>query len=388
MKTKCAFCGEAKEPNKLIQGKDGTICSECAGMATDYFHEQLNEKEPQATDQLPPHDVGNGVSANTKTLTELKQALDQKVIGQEKAKRQLLVEFYKHFKGMQSNKNNAFLIGNSGVGKTHLVRSLSQIFDMRLIEFDATMFSETGYKGKDVMEIIEDAFQQCGEDIEALKQSVIFIDEIDKVLTTTNVGAESKIQQSLLKMVEGMEIPLRIMKGRKRETIIIDTKELQFVVAGACVGLKEQVQKRNKPTQMGFGMATKINDHEGDEGISASDLIDYGFIPEFVGRFPLIIQLESLTKEDYVNILKHGEHSVLKDYVQVFQQENIVLEINEDAMELMAERVQDSELGFRSVQSTLTKQLNEMLFDSITFKRDRIVLDRNSLIKTDNSNRT
>ena len=352
-------------------------------MAKNYFHEQTNEKVAKESSR---QDRGDTSDVKTKTLMELKQALDKKVVGQEKAKRQLLVEFYKHSKGMQINKNNTFLIGNSGVGKTHLVRSLSQIFDMRLIEFDATMFSETGYKGKDVMEIIEDAFRQCGEDVEVLKQSVIFIDEIDKVLTTTNVGAESKIQQSLLKMVEGIEIPLRTMKGRKRETVTIDTKDLQFVVAGACVGLEEQVQKRNKPTQLGFGMASNVEDQEEEESVSASDLIQYGFIPEFIGRFPLIIQLESLGKEDYVNILKHSEHSVLKDYVNVFQQENIVLEIDEDAMELMAERVQDSELGFRSVQSTLTKQLNEMLFDSITFKRDRIVLDRNSLINTNNLN--
>lgn len=383
MKETCAFCGEVKEPNNLIKGKHGSICSECAGMAKNYFHEQTNEKVAKESSR---QDRGDTSDVKTKTLMELKQALDKKVVGQEKAKRQLLVEFYKHSKGMQINKNNTFLIGNSGVGKTHLVRSLSQIFDMRLIEFDATMFSETGYKGKDVMEIIEDAFRQCGEDVEVLKQSVIFIDEIDKVLTTTNVGAESKIQQSLLKMVEGIEIPLRTMKGRKRETVTIDTKDLQFVVAGACVGLEEQVQKRNKPTQLGFGMASNVEDQEEEESVSASDLIQYGFIPEFIGRFPLIIQLESLGKEDYVNILKHSEHSVLKDYVNVFQQENIVLEIDEDAMELMAERVQDSELGFRSVQSTLTKQLNEMLFDSITFKRDRIVLDRNSLINTNNLN--
>lgn len=385
MKSNCAFCGDDKNPQELIKGKDGAICAQCAGQANEYFHEQNDSKEmitkphPESNTQ-----TGGGNPKEMKGLTELKQALDKKVIGQEAAKRQLLVEFYKHFRGIQTNKNNAFLIGNSGVGKTHLVRSLSQVLDIRLIEFDATMFSETGYKGKDVLEIIDDAFQQCGEDVDLLKKSVIFIDEIDKILTTTNVGAESKIQQSLLKMVEGIEIPLRKMQGRRRETVMVNTKDLQFVVAGACVGLEEQVKKRNNPTQVGFNIPGRETVGDGSESVSANDLIDFGFIPEFIGRFPLIIQLEPLTKEDYISILKNGEHSVVKDYINVFQQENIVLEVDENALELMAEQVQESNLGFRSVQSTLTKRLNDMLFDSITLKRDKIVLDRNSLINDDN----
>lgn len=383
MKSHCAFCGDEKNPEDLINGKDGAICSECAGMASNYFHEKevvLNEEG------LTTEDSEESNKKLNKTLMQLKDELDQKVIGQEYAKRQLLMEFYKHFKGTQTNKNNAFLIGNSGVGKTHLVRSLSEVFKIRLVEFDATMFSETGYKGKDVLDIVEDAFAQCGEDLDVLKQSVIFIDEIDKILTTTNVGAEGKIQQSLLKLVEGIEVPLKFTKGRKRETVVVNTKDLQFVIAGACVGLNEQMQTKQHPVQMGFANRREATAEEANTQISSSDLIDYGFIPEFIGRFPLIIQLEDLTKDDYINILKNSEGSVLKDYIQVFQKENIVLEIDEDAMEFMVEQVQDSSLGFRGVQSTLTKRLNEMLYDSITFNWHKIVLDRNSLIKDDNLN--
>lgn len=367
----CAFCGDEKLTHELIKGKSGSICSDCAKAATGIFLKHENEPSEMK---------------ETKTLGELKRELDKKVIGQENAKRQLLIEFYKHSKGNQSFKNNAFLIGNSGVGKTHLVRSLAKVFGVRLIEFDATMFSETGYKGKDVMDIIEEAYQQCNQDLEELKRSVILIDEIDKIITTTNSNGVTKIQQSLLKIVEGMEITLKKQGGRTRkETIVVDTKDLQFVVAGACVGLEEQINQKASPTRIGFGSGEPFPPEKATNySVESEDLIEYGFIPEFVGRFPLIITLEPLTKEDYINILTTSEHSLIKDYIHVFNEENIVLEIGDEVVEMMAEQVQENKLGFRGVQSILTKRLNDLLFDSIQLEQDKIVLDTNNFIKDDN----
>lgn len=365
----CAFCGEEKETSDIVKGKSGMICSECVKSATTYFSE------------LPEEDKKRPI----KSLSELKTALDKKVIGQEQAKRQLLVELYKHAKGTQRVKNNAFLIGDSGVGKTHLVRSLADVFNVALVEFDATMFSETGYKGKDVSEIIENAYYACGEDLGELKQAVLFIDEIDKITTTSNSEGVNKVQQSLLKLVEGVTVTIQVKDDRgRRQPMNIDTSQLQFIVAGACVGLKDQIKAKRSPAQT-IGFASREQpEHTADMSATADDLIRYGFIPEFMGRFPLIIELNSLTKDDYMRILTESEDSVIKDYISVFHEENIDLEIKTDAVELLAEQIKETSLGFRGVKSTLTRRLNELFYDSVELKRDRIVLDKNNLIKDDN----
>lgn len=389
---KCVFCGDEKKNKELIKGESGAICSACATAADEYFKKaddkkrSIKKEHEKKEEELPDKESVSASQKSDKTLNQFKEDLDKKVIGQDQAKRQLLMEFYKYNKGIQKNKNNAFLIGNSGVGKTHLVRSLSEVFGMRLIEFDATSFSETGYKGKDVLEIIEDAFEQVDQDIEALKRSVIFIDEIDKIITTTNSSGVTKVQQSLLKMTEGMVIPLKKKNERRIETVMINTKDLQFVVAGACVGLKDQIANKGSGQQIGFGKRSPSEKESSKhQKVTASDLIDYGFIPEFIGRFPLIIELDNLTKEDYVKILKDGENSVIDDYIRVFKEENIQLVINDEVVEMMADQVKNGQLGFRGVQSTLTTHLNELLYDSITNKLNKTVLDKNNLIKSDNS---
>lgn len=367
----CTLCGGVVIKENLIKGAKGSVCKTCLSTATKQSANKVKE-------------VGK---KSVLTLSQLKEALDKKVIGQEEAKKQLLMEIYKYKKGSQKNKNNAFLIGDSGVGKTHLVRSIADIFDVKLVEFDATTFSETGYKGKDVSEIIEDAYIQCGEDIDILKKSIIFIDEIDKVITTSNPDSANKVQQALLKMVEGSDVVIQARDKRGvKKGIEINTRELQFIVAGACVGLSKQVKEKHFPSKgIGFGYhdpTTTNNDKSID--IKASDLINYGFIPEFVGRFPLIIQLESLTKDHMLQILLESESSILKDYIAMFSSENIELKIENDAIEFLAEQSKKTPLGFRGVQSTLTKRMNDILYDSMNKKIDKVILDKNKLKKDDN----
>lgn len=369
----CSFCEEEKLPSEVVKGKEGTICNHCTQSATAYFSDTQTNKKPEPTQ-------------SSRTLTELKEALDKKVIGQEVAKRQLLVELYKHSKRSRKSKNNVFLIGDSGVGKTHLVRSAAQVFDMPLIEFDATTFSETGYKGKDVSEIIEQAYQFCEGDQDRLMRSILFIDEIDKITKSSSVNGTNMIQQSLLKMIEGTTVTFKARDDRgRRESILIDTTQLQFVVAGACVGLKEQINsKRSNNQGIGFGARAHQKSEIRDVPVGADDLIEYGFIPEFVGRFPLIIELSSLTKEDYVRILIDSEDSVINDYIAMFHEENIDLVVSKDAVEMLAEQIQSTVLGFRSVKSTLTRRLNDLLYDSVELRQDKIVLDQNNLIIDDN----
>jgi len=365
----CTLCGGVIIKENLVKGAKGSVCKTCINTAT----------------KLSANDVKETELNTFLTLSELKEALDKKVVGQEEAKKQLLMEIYKYKKGSQKNKNNAFLIGDSGVGKTHLVRSIADIFDVKLVEFDATTFSETGYKGKDVSEIIEDAYIQCGEDIDVLKKSIIFIDEIDKVITTSNPDSTNKVQHALLKMVEGTDTVIQVRDKRGvKKGLEINTKELQFVVAGACVGLTKQIKEKQSPSKgIGFGYhSTSVSSKTVE--VEASDLIEYGFIPEFVGRFPLIIRLEGLTKDHMLQILLESETSILKDYIAMFSSENIELKIEDDAIEFLAEQSKKTPLGFRGVQSTLTKRMNDILYDSMNKKTDKVILDKNKLTKDDN----
>jgi len=365
----CTLCGGVIIKENLVKGAKGSVCKTCINTAT----------------KLSANDVKETELNTFLTLSELKEALDKKVVGQEEAKKQLLMEIYKYKKGSQKNKNNAFLIGDSGVGKTHLVRSIADIFDVKLVEFDATTFSETGYKGKDVSEIIEDAYIQCGEDIDVLKKSIIFIDEIDKVITTSNPDSTNKVQHALLKMVEGTDTVIQVRDKRGvKKGLEINTKELQFVVAGACVGLTKQIKEKQSPSKgIGFGYhSTSVSSKTVE--VEVSDLIEYGFIPEFVGRFPLIIRLEGLTKDHMLQILLESETSILKDYIAMFSSENIELKIEDDAIEFLAEQSKKTPLGFRGVQSTLTKRMNDILYDSMNKKTDKVILDKNKLTKDDN----
>lgn len=375
---KCTFCDEEGDRSTFIKGKSGAICPACTERIADIKKKTHAEEEKKSEETEEEF--------NLPTLSELKTQLDHKVIGQENAKKQVLIEFYKHYKGIQKRKNNIFLLGNSGVGKTHMVRSLSEIFQAPLIEFDATTFSETGYKGKDVSDIIEDAFMKVGEDPERLKESIIFIDEIDKILTTTSMEGVNKVQHSLLKMVEGMTFTFhsRDKKG-KRALVTVDTADLQFVIAGACVGLEQVIQERHSPSKR-IGFASTSNEgtekHQEKNEVTTDDLIEFGFIPEFIGRFPLVVQLEDLTTDDYIRILSEGEHAVLTDYINVFHEENIQLEVDPSVLNMIAKEAQFGSLGVRGVQATLTKTLNTMLYDSLSNQEGYIVLNEDSFIRT------
>lgn len=325
---KCSFCGKERDEESLIEGQTGRICTECLTVCTDISTQQSEQKKG-ATQKKPTSKKKPTLEKPIEEVIvefsplELKQKIDEVVIGQEEAKRQLIMELYKHYKLKASRKNNVFLIGNSGVGKTFLVRNLAKSLDVPFLEIDATNFSETGYKGRDVMDIVQDLIEVAQGNPKRIENAIVFIDEIDKLTTTTNGETNNKVQQAFLKMVEGTTYPVVLGRGRNAVEFEIDTSKILFIAAGACVGIEDIVKKRqkNKTGTIGFQQEPQKKMSSMDENVIAKDLTSFGFIPEFVGRFPLIVQLKDLTDEDYRSILLKSKEAIIPEYISLFKKE-------------------------------------------------------------------
>lgn len=369
---KCSFCGKEHDESSLIEGQTGRICTECLTVCNDVSTKKTESKK--GTGQKKTNLKKNSVP--TKTVEEqiisfspleLKQQIDEVVIGQEESKRQLIMEFYKHYQLKDSRKNNVFLIGNSGVGKTYLVRNLAKLLNVPFLEIDATSFSETGYKGRDVMDVVDDLIDVSQGYPERIENAIVFIDEIDKLTTTTNGETNNKVQQGFLKLVEGATYPVVLGRGRNAIEYEIDTSKILFIAAGACVGIEEIIKKRqkNQTGTIGFQQEPQKKKSSMDENVTAKDLISFGFIPEFVGRFPLIVQLKDLTDADYRSILMDSKEAIIPEYIALFKKEKINLVFSDDAVEYLVNEVKGNPLGARGIQNTLAKSMNRLLFESL-----------------------
>lgn len=374
MQTTCTFCGRKKNDTHIVMGLDGAICQSCLKVVAGEFDKKSNDdKKASQQQRIPvmreenrrPTPTFHAEQHVTFSPSELKEKVDRMVMGQEHAKEQLIMELYKHYHLQARQKNNLFLLGNSGVGKTYLVRSLAKSLDVPFIEVDATMYSETGYKGKEISSIIQELVDKEGGNINRIENAIVFIDEIDKIVSNANGEANHKIQQSLLKLAEGFEAAYTIPTPMGSRNVTVDTSKILFIVAGACVGLEDIVNKdQKKATTIGFRPPNEVKAAE-THIATAQDLIDYGFIPEFVGRFPLIIQLGELTDADYRTILVGSEHAIISEYISLFQKEQIDLSFTEDAIQELLTAVKGNPLGVRGVQNALAKHMNNLLFKSM-----------------------
>lgn len=370
---KCTFCGNEKEKD-VITGKDGAICYDCLGVCNDI------QAKKTAIEGKADKSISVGLDLNIEPK-KVKQKIDEIVIGQEDAKKQLIMECYKHYNSKSKTRNNLFLLGNSGVGKTFLVRNLASIIGVPFVEFDSTTFSETGYKGKDTIEIVQELYTKCGGDKEKTESAIVFIDEIDKIVTTSNGEGVNKVQHALLKLIEGATYPIQKGKGVRSGVDMIDTGEILFIVAGACVGIQDIVKKRTISTgNIGFSIRDNIKTEQSKELI-AEDLVEFGFIPEFVGRFPIIVQLKDLTKEDFRSILTKSKESVIPEYVSLFKEENIELSFTTEIIEKLTEKAKSSPMGVRAVQHSLAKGLNTLLFNSLLDEQKSITINEISMLE-------
>lgn len=362
----CSFCGKKKsEVQKLIVSDQVAICNECVDFCQSLLTEQQAEQSQSHT------------KSASRDPVQLKTFLDQYVIGQDRAKIALSVAIVNHYKRINNvdpdrelSKANILLLGPSGSGKTLLARSVARYLDVPFVMADATSITEAGYVGDDVESLVARLYEAAGQDVARTQQGIIYIDEIDKIARksestsiTRDVSGEG-VQQALLKLVEGTRCRMPLTRGRKHpggETIEIDTANILFIAGGAFVGMDAVVQKRTNSSGMGFGSPLTAGIASSD--IVADDIIKFGMIPEFVGRFPGVVALDALTRQDLIAIMTQVKNNWIDQYQWLFEQDQVQLEFDPAAVDLLADRAMISATGARALQSELERVLMPHMFN-------------------------
>ena len=360
----CSFCGKYKDVvTKLIVGEGVAICNECVDMCETLLKDEFPVAAvPEAT--LDPQVI--------------KHHLDQYVIGQDRAKQVLSVAVVNHYKRISNvdpdveiEKTNILMLGPTGSGKTLLARSVARYLDVPFVIADATSLTEAGYVGDDVESMISRLFAASGGDIEKTQRGIVFIDEIDKISRksesssiTRDVSGEG-VQQALLKLVEGTKCRITPQGGRKHpsgDTVEIDTKNILFIAGGAFVGLENVVKSRVKGTSIGFGAEVSNKNSGGLDQVTPEDLMRFGMIPEFVGRFQGWVALQELSKDDLIMILTDIRHNYISQYNWLFSRDQVDLKFSKESLELIAERTLKSKTGARGLHSELERVLLPHMF--------------------------
>jgi ATP-dependent Clp protease ATP-binding subunit ClpX len=370
----CSFCGKHKDAvAKLIVGEEVAICNECVELCETLLKDENIPKALEVT-ALDPEDIKNH--------------LDQYVIGQDRAKQVLAVAVVNHYKRISNpdpnteiEKCNILMLGPTGSGKTLLARSVARYLDVPFVIADATSLTEAGYVGDDVESLISRLFAAAGGDVEKTQRGIVFIDEIDKISRrsesasiTRDVSGEG-VQQALLKLVEGTKCRVTPTGNRKHpsgDTIEIDTKDILFIAGGAFVGLNNVVKNRVRGTSIGFGAKVKDDSEAHLDQVTPEDLIKFGMIPEFVGRFPSWVALSELSKEDLIRILLDVKHSYIAQYSWLFEQDKVELEFSPEALEMIADRTILNKTGARGLHSELERVLLPHMFYLARYRKQGI----------------